>query len=178
MDTFFSPASLALYGLSSKQGNIPRIILENCLRWGFRGRIFGINPASQETAVSGIRVYRHAADLPVIPDLAALLIPARYVPEAVEDCGRAGIKRLAVLSGGFNESSEGGKELAAQLLAGAKKYGIRFVGPNGLTLANTAHGLCLPFVPSFPVKKGGFSMITQSGGLGLFLWNLLESEQV
>ena len=55
-------------------------------------------------------------------------------------------------------------------------YGIRFVGPNGLALADTASGLCLPFVPSFPVRPGGFSLISQSGGLGLFLWNLLESE--
>jgi len=178
MDTFFSPASLAIYGLSSKAHNTPRIILENCLRWGFRGRIFGINPATEETDVDGIRVYRRATDLPVIPDLAVLLIPARYVPEAVEDCGQAGIKRLAVQAGGFNESSDEGQQLAAALLANARKYGIRFVGPNGLTLANTAHGLCLPFVPSYPVKRGGLSMITQSGGLGIFLWNLLESEQV
>ena len=178
MDTFFSPASLAIYGLSSKPHNTPRIILENCLRWGFRGRIFGINPATEETDIDGIRVYRSAADLPVVPDLAALLIPARYVPEAVEDCGQAGIKRLAVQAGGFNESSEAGQGLAAELLATARKHGIRFVGPNGLTLANTASGLCLPFVPSYPVRKGGLSLITQSGGLGLFLWNLLESEQV
>ncbi len=178
MHTFFSPASLAIYGLSSKSHNTPRIILENCLRWGFRGRIFGINPASEETNVGGIRVYRCAADLPLIPDLAVLLIPARYVPEAVADCGQAGIKRLAVQAGGFNESSDEGKELAARLLASARKYGIRFVGPNGLTLANTVSGLCLPFVPSYPVKGGGLSMITQSGGLGLFLWNLMEGNQV
>jgi acetyltransferase len=178
METFFSPASLAVYGLSAKPRNTPRIIVANCLRWGFRGRIFGINPATEETEVDGIRVYRSAAELPIVPDLAALLIPARYTPDAVEDCGQAGIKRLAVQAGGFNESSEEGKALAAQLLAKSARYGIRFVGPNGLTLANTESGLCLPFVPSFPVRKGGFSMITQSGGLGLFLWNLLEGEQV
>jgi acetyltransferase len=178
MDRFFAPASLAVYGLSSKSHNTPRIIVDNCLRWGFRGRLFGINPATTETDVGGIRVYRRAADLPVIPDLAVLLIPARYVPEAAEDCGRAGIKRLAVQAGGFNESSEEGRALAAQLLAVAQRYDIRFVGPNGLTLADTASGLCLPFVPAFPVKRGGFSLITQSGGLGLFLWNLLEGEQV
>ncbi len=178
MDPFFAPASLAVYGLSSKVHNTPRIIVENCLRWGFRGRLFGINPASEETDVDGVRVYRSAAELPVVPDLAVLLIPARFVPQAVEDCGRAGIKRLAVQAGGFNESSEEGRALASQLLAAARRFGIRFVGPNGLTLADTASGLCLPFVPSFPVKPGGFSLITQSGGLGLFLWNLLESEQV
>lgn len=178
MNPFFAPASLAVYGLSSKPHNTPRIIVENCLRWGFRGRLFGINPASEETDVDGVRVYRSAAELPVVPDLAVLLIPARFVPQAVVDCGRAGIKRLAVQAGGFNESSEDGRELASQLLAAARQFGIRFVGPNGLTLADTASGLCLPFVPSFPVKQGGFSLITQSGGLGLFLWNLLESEQV
>ncbi|MBM9538070.1 acetate--CoA ligase family protein [Desulfobulbus alkaliphilus] len=178
MNTFFYPETIALYGISTKPGNTPRIILENCLRWGYRGRIFGINPATEETEVSGIRVYRSAADLPVLPDLAALLIPARYVVAAVEDCGQAGIRRLAIQAGGFNEAGEEGRQRAAELLAAARRHQIRFVGPNGLTLANTANGLCLPFVPSLPVARGGFSMITQSGGLGLFLWNLLEGEQV
>lgn len=178
MDRFFAPASLAVYGLSSKAANTPRIIIDNCLRWGFRGRLFGINPATDETDVGGIRVYRSAAELPVVPDLAVLLIPARFVPQAVADCGRAGIKRLAIQAGGFNEASEQGKSLASEVLALAQSFGIRFVGPNGLALADTVSGLCLPFVPSYPVRPGGFSLITQSGGLGLFLWNLLQDEQV
>ena len=178
MDTFFAPATLVIYGLSSKPENTPRIIVENCLRWGFRGRIFGVNPATRETQVNGITLFRQATDLPVTADLAVLLIPAKYVPAAVEDCAKAGIKRLAIQAGGFNESSPEGQRLAAELLRLTRAYDLRFVGPNGLTLANTASGLCLPFVPSYPVRKGGFSLITQSGGLGLFLWNLLESEQV
>lgn len=178
MDRFFAPTSLAVYGLSSKAANTPRIIVDNCLRWGFRGRLFGVNPATDESDVGGIRVYRSAAELPVIPDLAALLIPARFVPQAVADCGRAGIKRLAIQAGGFNEASDQGKNLAAEVLALAQSFGIRFVGPNGLALADTASGLCLPFVPAYPVRPGGFSLITQSGGLGLFLWNLLQDERV
>jgi acetyltransferase len=178
MDHFFAPTSLAVYGLSAKARNTPRIIVENCLRWGYCGRLFGINPATSDTDVAGIRVFRSAADLPLVPDLAVLLIPARFVPQAVEDCGRAGIKRLAIQAGGFNESSDQGKALAQQVQQLARAYGIRFVGPNGLTLADTASGLCLPFVPSFPVRPGGFSLITQSGGLGLFLWNLLQEEQI
>lgn len=178
MDRFFAPASLAVYGLSSKAANTPRIIVDNCLRWGYQGRLFGINPATDETDVGGIRVYRSAAELPLVPDLAVLLIPARFVPQAVADCGRAGIKRLAIQAGGFNEASDQGKSLASEVRALARSYGIRFVGPNGLALADTASGLCLPFVPSYPVRPGGFSLITQSGGLGLFLWNLLQDEQV
>ncbi len=178
MDQFFAPSSLAVYGLSSKAQNTPRIIVENCLRWGFCGRIFGINPTNAESDVSGIRVYRSASELPIVPDLAALLIPARFVPQAIEDCGRAGIRRLAIQSGGFNESGEQGASLADQVRELTRHYAMRFVGPNGLALADTTSGLCLPFVPSFPVRPGGFSLISQSGGLGLFLWNLLESEQV
>lgn len=178
MDRFFAPASLAVYGLSSKAANTPRIIVDNCLRWGFQGRLFGINPATDETDVGGIRVYRSAAELPLVPDLAVLLIPARFVPQAVEDCGRAGIKRLAIQAGGFNEASDQGKTLAQEVISLARSHGIRFIGPNGLALADTTSGLCLPFVPSYPVRSGGFSLITQSGGLGLFLWNLLQDEQV
>lgn len=178
MDRFFAPTALAVYGLSSKAQNTPRIIVDNCLRWGFRGRLFGINPATEETDVGGIRVYRRATELPLVPDLAVLLIPARFVPQAVEDCGRAGIKRLAIQAGGFNEASDQGRNLAAEVVALARRYGMRFVGPNGLALADSTSGLCLPFVPSYPVKTGGFSLITQSGGLGLFLWNLLQGEQV
>jgi acetyltransferase len=178
MDQFFAPTSLAVYGLSSKARNTPRIIIDNCLRWGFRGRLFGINPTSSDTDVGGIRVYRSATDLPLVPDLAVLLIPARFVPQAMEDCARAGIKRLAIQAGGFNECSDQGTTLAEQVQRLARRHGIRFVGPNGLTLADTASGLCLPFVPAFPVRPGGFSLITQSGGLGLFLWNLLQDEQV
>lgn len=178
MDTFFTPKTLVIYGLSGKPNNTPRIIVENCLRWGFRGRIFGVNPATPETQAGGIALFRQATDLPVTADLAVLLIPAKYVPAAVADCAKAGIKRLAIQAGGFNESSAEGQQLAAELLRLTRLYDLRFVGPNGLTLANTASGLCLPFVPAYPVKRGGFSLITQSGGLGLFLWNLLESEQV
>ncbi|MCL1981030.1 MAG: CoA-binding protein, partial [Proteobacteria bacterium] len=148
METFFAPASLAVYGLSTRARNAPRIIVGNCRRWGYRGRIFGVNPATTETEVDGIRVYRSAAHLPLVPDVAALLIPARFIPEAMADCGQAGIKRLAIQAGGFNEVSDAGRGLAARLLALARQHTMRFIGPNCLALADTASGLCLPFVPS------------------------------
>lgn len=178
MEKLFYPESIAIAGLSSKKQNTPKIILENLIRWGYRGRIFGINPSATENEVCGIKIYKSATELPVIPDLGVILIPAKHVPPAVDDCGNGGIKRLAVLAGGFNESSEEGLILAEQLVANAKKHGIKFVGPNAFTLANTANGLCFPFVPSFKPPKGGLSLITQSGGLGIFLWNLMENENV
>lgn len=178
MDIFFAPASLAVYGISSKNHNVARIIVENCRRWGYRGQVFGVNPTTQERSVNGVRVVRSAAELPVVPELAVLLVPARYVPEAMEDCARAGIRRLAIQTGGFNESDQEGKAHARRIIQIARDNALRFVGPNSLALADTGSGLCLPFVPSYPVRQGGFSLVTQSGGLGIFLWNLLNSEQV
>ena len=123
-------------------------------------------------------MYKEVGDLPEVPDLAVCLIPARFVPESVEKCGKFGITRMAVLSGGFSEFGEEGKKLSDLLLNTARKYGIRFVGPNGLAAANTANGLCLPFIPINPPMRGGMSVITQSGGVGLLLWNLLAEENV
>ncbi len=178
MEKLFYPKSIAIIGLSSKSNNIPKLVLENSLRWGYRGRIFGVNPRSEESNVSGIKMFKEIKDLPEIPDLAVCLIPARFVADSVEECGKFGIKRVAVLSGGFSEFGEDGKKYSEVLLDIARKYDIRFVGPNALATANTANGLCLPFIPANAPMRGGMSMITQSGGVGLMLWNLLAEENV
>lgn len=178
MEKLFYPESIAIIGLSSKPNNIPRLVVENLIRWGFKGRIFGINPRAEDAHVDGIKMYRDVGALPEVPDLAFIMIPARLIPDAVDSCGRAGIKRLAIPSGGFNELGQEGKNLSEQLLQNARRHGIRFVGPNGVTVANTANGLCLPFVPSFSPPKGGFSIISQSGGVGLMLWNLMTDDNV
>ena len=178
MHKLFYPESIAVIGLSSKPSNIPRITLENLLRWGYRGRLFGVNPRSDDLNVDGIRMFRDLEDLPEVPDLAFCLIPARFVPDMVERCGRLGIKRMAIPSGGFSEFSEEGRSLAERTLEAARRYGIRFVGPNGVTVANTDNGLCLPFVPLFKAPQGEMSIISQSGGVSLMMLNFLMDEHV
>ncbi|MCU0614020.1 MAG: CoA-binding protein, partial [Desulfobacterales bacterium] len=178
MDKLFYPQSIAIIGLSSKKSNIPRLVLENLVRWGYKGRIFGVNPNSTDIQVNGIKMYNKIDELPIVPDLVYALIPARFIPDLVEECGKFGIRTMAIPSGGFNELGENGGNLARLVLSKAREYCIRFVGPNGVTVANTANGLCLPFVPSYSPPKGGFSVITQSGGVGLMLWNLMTDENV
>ncbi|HNY66141.1 MAG TPA: acetate--CoA ligase family protein [Deltaproteobacteria bacterium] len=178
MQQLFYPGSLVIIGLSSKPSNIPRITLENLLRWGYRGRIFGVNPRCEDVHVDGIRMYKNIEELPEVPDLAFCLIPAKFVPDMVERCGRFGIRRMAIPSGGFSEFSEEGRKLAEDTLHNARRFGIRFVGPNGVTVANTDNGLCLPFVPLHKAPKGGMSIISQSGGVSLMMLNFLLDENV
>jgi acyl-CoA synthetase (NDP forming) len=178
MEKLFYPQSLAVVGLSSKPSNIPRLVLENLIRWGYKGRIFGINSRSDDRDINGICMYKSVSDLPVVPDLVYSLVPAKLIPELVDECGEFGVRWMAIPSAGFNELSEVGRSLADLLLEKAKKHGIRFVGPNALTVANTANGLCLPFVPSYSPPRGGLSIITQSGGMGLMSWNFMTDQNV
>jgi len=178
MHKFFYPESIVIIGLSSKPTNIPRLTLENLLRWGYRGRIFGVNARSEDLHVDGIRMYKSLDDLPEAPDLAYCMIPAKFVPSMVELCGRRGIKQMAIPSGGFAEFSEEGKTLAEETLSIARKYGLRFVGPNCVTVANTDNGLCLPFVALHKAPKGKMSLIAQSGGVALSMLNFLYDEHI
>ncbi|MGQ9844287.1 MAG: acetate--CoA ligase family protein [Spirochaetota bacterium] len=178
MHKLFYPDSVAIVGLSSRQNNIPRLTLENMLRWGYRGRIFGVNPRSDDEQVDGIRMYKSIEALPEAPDLVYTLVPAKFVPAVVEECGKKGVKWMAISSGGFSEYSEEGKKLAEQTVATAKNYGIHFVGPNGLTVANVENGLCLPFVPLLRPEFGGMSIISQSGGVAIMMWNIIMDENI
>ncbi|MCX8011794.1 MAG: CoA-binding protein, partial [Desulfobacterota bacterium] len=178
MEKIFYPNSIVIIGLSSRPNNLSRMILDNLLRWGYGGKIFGVNPKRDELYVEGIKMYKHIEELPEVPDLAMCLIPARLVPEQVELCGKFGIKRMAISSGGFSEFSEEGKKLSELTLMNARKYGLRFVGPNGLTVANRENGLCLPFVPLSPPPLGEISVISQSGGLGVAIWDPFTEENL
>src|SRR5205814_141504 len=96
---------------------------------GLRGRILqvmkghpfagAIYPVSRSAAeVQGLKAYRSVADLPQQPDLAILIIPAQYVPEELERCGRAGIKAAVILSSGFaEEPGEKGARLQDEVRA-------------------------------------------------------------
>jgi len=178
MEKLFSPESMVLFGLSSNEKNIPKLILDNLIRWGYNGKIYGVHPKGEDFHVNGITIYQNVSDLPETPDLGVVLVPAKYAPDIVKGCGEKGIKRLALLSGGFNELGEEGEQLAQKVKDLSKQYGIRFIGPNCIGVANTENGLCLPFVPLLNPGRGGFSLISQSGGLGIFQWNMIKNESL
>ena len=94
MEKLFNPKSIVILGLSKKTANVPRIILENLIRWGYMGRIFGVNPSATDVHVDGVRMYPRIDALPIVPDLCVALIPARFIPDAVEACGAFGIRQL------------------------------------------------------------------------------------
>src|SRR2546430_16533292 len=124
-----------------------------------------------------MKAYKSVAELPPT-DLAAMIIPAQFVPQELENCGKAGIKAAIILSSGFaEEKGETGPALQREVQAIAQKYHMAVSGPNGEGFANTAASLCptfspamdpgdLPLLPRADRTRGQVAVISQSGGMG------------
>ena len=166
MERIFEASSVALIGVSERPGNLGLNILQNLIDWGYEGKIYCVNPKGGEAL--GYPIYASVSEIPGSVDLASVIVPAPVVPDVVDECGRKGITHLAIPAGGFDEFGGGGTAARDALVEAARRNGIRFVGPNCLTVINAHTGLCLPFVPVPPdLLRGGASIITQSGGIGL-----------
>lgn len=170
----FYPESVAVVGASPTPTNIGRNIIQNLLGWEFPGRIYPVNPKGED--VYDLQGYASLDDVPGEVDLVVAFVPARVVPAIMDQCARKGVTRMAIPSGGFSESGEEGVALTRIIKEKAEEYGIRFVGPNGLTIINAGNGLCLPFVPMKKRAPGGISIISQSGGVGLSLIMFLDNQ--
>jgi acyl-CoA synthetase (NDP forming) len=155
-----NPKSIALFGASNNASSMGTSLLDSVLDLGFEGEIYPIHP--KEDQVQNLKAYRSILDLPKVPDLALIVLPTRLVSETMDACGRKGIKRAIVISGGFKEVGGNGVELEKDLIAVAKKHGMRFLGPNCIGVANPRHKLNTTFM-TFEGGPGFIGMASQSG---------------
>ncbi|HEY9074225.1 MAG TPA: acetate--CoA ligase family protein, partial [Desulfobaccales bacterium] len=108
--------------------------------------------------------YRQVAELPEVPDLAVISLGRERVLPAFAECAAHGIKRVVVISQGFADADDRGKELQGQLAALAREYGIRFLGPNTMGVLNPFAGFTTAFIdiPREP-DPPPLTMVAQSG---------------
>lgn len=172
LDPLFKPKSIAIIGASQKDLSIGNVIIKNLLSYGYKGKIYPINPSMPE--IRGIKAYPTIFDVPDEIDLAHVIIPSKFVPQIIEDCGKKNIKAVIINSAGFSEMGEEGMALQNEFLAIAKKYGIRIFGPNCQGIINTDPELkaYCDFTFTFP-EPGGASIVALSGGVGAFIMQSL-----
>ncbi len=175
MREFFYPGSIAVIGVSAKPTNLGKNIVGNLVEYGFDGIVYAVGASGG--AIETRRIYRAVGDIPDHVDLAVILTPAQTVPGILEECGQKGIRRVIIETAGFREYTQEGHHLEEEIAQVAGKYGIRFVGPNCIGAINMENGMCLPFprLTRF-VKRGEVSMVTQSGGVGMSVLNLMANE--
>ncbi|MCX9085812.1 MAG: GNAT family N-acetyltransferase [Candidatus Methanoperedens sp.] len=157
-----NPKTVALIGATEREGSIGRTILEN-LFLSDKRKIFPVNPGRK--TILGIDCYPDVTSIPEKIDLGIVVTPAITVPDVVESCGKAGVEGLIIISSGFKEFGEEGKELEEKIKHIRKKYGLRIIGPNCLGVIIPAIGLNASFLRANP-EPGKIAFISQSGALG------------
>ncbi|MFE3603998.1 GNAT family N-acetyltransferase [Streptomyces sp. NPDC059142] len=167
-----APGSVAVVGTGRAPGGVGRAVLRNLRDAGFTGRLYAVNSAFPEstTALDGVPAVRSVTLIGEPVDLAVLAVPADRVPEAVEECGRSGVRGLVVLSSGYAESGAEGRERQHALVRQARSYGMRIIGPNAFGIINTAESARLnaSLAPE-PPARGRIGLFTQSGAIGIAL---------
>jgi acyl-CoA synthetase (NDP forming)/GNAT superfamily N-acetyltransferase len=163
-----APASVAVVGASDRPGSVGGAILRNVLAGGFAGAVHPVHPTA--TTIAGRPAYPSIAALPDAVDLAIIAVPAARVAAVIEDCGRRGVPAAVIVTAGFGETGADGAARERELLALARRHGVRLVGPNCLGVACTdpAVRLNATFSSAAPVA-GPLGFASQSGALGIAL---------
>lgn len=160
MDLFMSPRSVAVIGASRKTGKGSFNLIENMVAFGYEGKIYPVNPMSDE--ILGYRSYRGVREIEKPVDLAVVSTPREQVAAIVEDCASVGIKAAIIVPQGFADADEAGKGFQKDLSRIARKRGIRLMGPNTLGTLNAFSGFTSSFMP-LPREKVPVGVICQSG---------------
>ncbi|MFC5178804.1 GNAT family N-acetyltransferase [Nocardioides taihuensis] len=165
IERFFHPRSVAVIGASRRQDTIGQALVRNLVTGNFTGRVYAVNQSAE--AVSGVPAYASVSEIPGDVDLAIVAVPAESVQDVVIDCAAKGVHGLVVISSGFAETGEEGRQRQRRLVGLARSYGLRLIGPNCLGIINTTPSVALnaslsPLMP--PRGRAGF--FCQSGALG------------
>ncbi|MCX5868388.1 MAG: acetate--CoA ligase family protein [Proteobacteria bacterium] len=155
-----NPRSIAFLGASNNLLKMGTMQLLNLINAGFKGPIYPIHP--EQKTVLGLKAYPSVESIPEVPELLAIVLPTKIVPDFIEAAGKKGTRRAVIISGGFSEVGEEGKNLQARLKETAERYGIRFVGPNCIGLLNTENNLnTTPF--AYEIGAGPIGLASHSG---------------
>jgi len=165
LETFFSPQSVAVIGASRDPDKLGYAVVHNLIDGGFVdvGKLYPINPKADD--ILGVPAYASVLDIEGPVDLAVIVVPQKFVPGVLKECGEKGIPSVVIITAGFREAGHEGLEREREISRIAKEYGIRLIGPNCLGIIDTYTPLNASFAAGTP-PKGPINFMSQSGALG------------
>ncbi len=177
MRPILQPSAVAVVGVSRETGGLGRRIFDSLLTNGFRGPVYPINRRGGE--IAGRPCLTSPRDLPPGVDLAVVAVPQDAVLAAVEDCAHAAVRALVIISAGFAEAGDDGRQRQRAVADLARSHGMRVVGPNGMGVLNTDPAIRLnaSFADRLP-PHGRIALASQSGGLGLTILQLASERRI
>lgn len=157
-----NPKSVAVIGASNRSGSVGMRVFKNLLSAGFAGSVYPVNPKHRE--VQGHFCFASVEEIPSKVDLVVIATPAQTVESLIEACGRKGVGAAIIISAGFGETGDEGRQWEQAFLATARRYQMRLVGPNCLGIMRPSIKLNATFDNNFPLL-GKMALVSQSGAL-------------
>ncbi|EKD71858.1 MAG: hypothetical protein ACD_46C00082G0001 [uncultured bacterium] len=161
LEKIFQPRSIAVFGASEREHSVGRKVFCNLLNSQFAGKLYPINPKHKK--VFGHTCYASLNEVNDV-DLAVIVTPAATVPTILRQCGEKNIHSAIIISAGFSETGEKGKELEQNILDIAKQYQIHFIGPNCLGVMRPSSHLNATF-DNNDALPGDIALVSQSGAI-------------
>lgn len=135
-----SPQSVAVVGQSNDPAKAAGRPLKFLRQMGYAGRVY---PVARRDEVMGERAWPSLAALPEVPEHVYIVTGTEAAVEAVEECGRLGVKVATVLADGFAEAGPAGVAREVRLRDVVATTGLRLVGPSSLGVVNLRDGVMM-----------------------------------
>ncbi|MEI7434089.1 MAG: acetate--CoA ligase family protein [Methanomicrobiales archaeon] len=163
--------SIAVVGATPDPNKVGYSVLRNLL--SFPGSLYPVNP--KHPKILGRAVYPTLSSIPDPVEMAVVVVPSHSVLPVVEEAGKKGVPLIIIISSGFRETGGAGSVLEDQVLAIARSYGIRILGPNCLGIMLPHQEINTTFDPISP-KPGNIAFVSQSGAIisTIVDWSLPE----
>lgn len=175
LNVFSSPQSIAVIGASREEDKLGFAVLHNIVQHGYPGKVYPVNPKAEE--ILGLTCYASVLDIPDPVELVVIVIPAKYVAQVLEECGKKGVKGAIIISAGFRETGSQGSRMERQLVEIARRYDMRLVGPNCLGIIDTVGSMNASFAVGMP-RRGKIAFMSQSGALCTSILDMALAENV
>ena len=161
LNQIMNPRSIAVVGASEVPGKAAERRTRSLLEGGFGGEVYLINPKRDE--LFGRKAYPSLEAIDGEIDLAMIVIPGRFIPDAVAQAGAKGAGGVIIITAGLGESGPEGKAIEADIMQRAAKTGLRVIGPNCSGMFSAGAGVNLLGIPG--IKPGRLSVLAQSGNI-------------
>jgi acetyltransferase len=158
--SILTPKSIAVVGVSQDSEKIGAVMLKNLISGGYNGKIYPVNPKYEE--LQGRKAYPDILAIEEDIDMVCIAIPYQFVEDVIDQCVTKKVKSVVIISAGFAEVGEQGRELEKRITTKLKREGIRLIGPNCLGFINNKAKINLTFARENP-GDGKIAFISQSG---------------
>jgi acyl-CoA synthetase (NDP forming)/RimJ/RimL family protein N-acetyltransferase len=165
MARLLAPRAIALVGMDGELSGFGRELLRKLIE-DFQGSVYPVHPTARQ--VAAVHAYPSLLDVPGEVDLAIVLVPAASVARVVRECADKRVRALVVVTPAITEETRTGPAAEREIVALARRCGMRLVGPGSLGLVNTATTSGMNAAIGAPrVPRGPVGCLSQSGALGV-----------